>query len=157
MGACRREALSGGLGTEDGTDSRPGLTTRRWSRSRDCRRTAMPGCHPSRRNHPWQSCHPVAAFAGTTTSVGMGSRTRGHRGGGEGGVGAPVDRGRGPSPPKVPSHWEGTIEGWGQSGCLGLHAELLMKNLVANDVEGGEGYNPLDESLRVAVTGVEVT
>jgi hypothetical protein len=57
----------------------------------------------------------------------------------------------------VPSHWEGTIEGWGWSGCLGLHGELLVKNLVVHDVEGGEGHNPLDESLWVAVTGAEAT
>jgi hypothetical protein len=41
--------------------------------------------------------------------------------------------------------------------CLGVHGELLEEKLVADDVEGGEGHDPLDESLKVALAGVETT
>jgi hypothetical protein len=42
-------------------------------------------------------------------------------------------------------------------GCLRLHGELLEGKLVADDVEGGEGHDPLDESFQVAVAGAEAT
>jgi hypothetical protein len=48
-----------------------------------------------------------------------------------------------------------TIEGRDESGCLSLHGELLEEKLVANDVEGGEGHNPLDEIHQVALVGAE--
>jgi hypothetical protein len=47
------------------------------------------------------------------------------------------------------------VEGLGGSGCLSLHVELLDEKLVADDMEGGEGHGPLDESLQVAVEGAE--
>jgi hypothetical protein len=37
------------------------------------------------------------------------------------------------------------------------HGELLEEKLVPRGVEGGEGHAPLDESLQVAVAGVEAT
>jgi hypothetical protein len=68
-------------------------------------------------------------------------------------VAAPVDGERAPRG-CLTAGWS-TIEGRRWSRGLSLHGELLEEKLVADGVEGGEGHNPLDESLPVAVAGDE--
>jgi hypothetical protein len=53
--------------------------------------------------------------------------------------------------------------GWGAAECqsrsrgLGRHGELLEEKLVPHSMEGGEGDDPLDESLQVAIARAEAT
>jgi hypothetical protein len=65
--------------------------------------------------------------------------------------------GEGPGPLRGLTAGRSTIEGRCRSRGLSLQGELLEEKLVANGVEGGEGYNPLNESLQVAVARTEAT
>jgi hypothetical protein len=49
------------------------------------------------------------------------------------------------------------VEGWGRSGCLSHHGELLEDKLVPHNMKGGKGHDPLDKSLQVAVARAEAT
>jgi hypothetical protein len=93
-----------------------------------------------------------------TTSVDVGSWTRGRRGSGwsTGGI-LSQRRARGQATRRCLTTGRSTIEGWHWSRGLSLHSELLEEKLVGNGVEGGEGYSPLDESLQVAIARAEVT
>jgi hypothetical protein len=57
-GACRSEVHSGGPVPGDERHSVPGPATWRWSQSRGCRRTAMRGRRPGRRDHHERGSHP---------------------------------------------------------------------------------------------------
>jgi hypothetical protein len=134
---------------EDGRHSKPSPTTCRWSRSRDCRMTATPGCHFGRRDHLGWSRHPRGHPCGNDDPIGT-------AGGGQ--AGALVDGGRGACPPSPRRHLtagRSAVECRGRSRGLNLHGELLEEKLIPHSVEGGKGHDPLDESLQVVVTGAE--
>jgi hypothetical protein len=82
---------------------------------------------------------------------------RGAEGTARGGrAGASVEGGRGAcTPGRRLTTGRSAVEGWGRSGCLSHHGELLEEKLVPHDMEGGKGHDPLDESLQVAVAGAE--
>jgi hypothetical protein len=92
------------------------------------------------------------------TSVGGASQTRGRRdGGGRAGRSLGRRRARVLASERPLTIGRRVVEGRGGSRCLSLHGELLEEKLVVDDVEGGEGHNPLDESLQVAAAGAEST
>jgi hypothetical protein len=80
----------------------------------------------------------VAALAGTTTSVGVGSQTRGRRGGGwSAGSDPSRRRARVLAPRGCLTAGRSTVEGRRWSRGLSLQGELLEEKLVADSVEGG--------------------
>jgi hypothetical protein len=100
---------------------------------------------------------PTATLSGTT-SIGGGGRMRGCRdGGGSAGRSLSRRRVRCLALRRCMATGRRTVEGRGGSGCLSIHGKLLKEKLVAHDMEGGEGHSPLDESLQVALAGVEAT
>jgi hypothetical protein len=95
---------------------------------------------------------------GATTSVGGGSRTRGRKCRGRGPSGGPGRQSAGGlSLGRRLCTSGGAVECWGRSGSLNRHGELLEEKLIPHDMEGGKRHDPLDESLQVAVAGVEAT
>jgi hypothetical protein len=69
--------------------------------------------------------------------------------GGGGGGGGPPGRRQGAG--------GGAVEGRGRRVSLVRHGELLEEKLILHRMEGGERYDPLDESLQVTVAGAEAT
>jgi hypothetical protein len=61
------------------------------------------------------------------------------------------------SPERRLSTSDGAVEGWGRSGSLDRHGELLEEKLIPHNMEGGKRHDPLDQSLQVAVEGAEAT
>jgi hypothetical protein len=101
---------------------------------------------------------PTSNLAGAMAVVGGGSRTRGHRCRGRGPSEGPGRRSEGGlSPGRHLSTRGGVVECWGRSGSLYRHGELLEDKLIPHSMEGGKRHGPLDESLHVAVAGVEAT
>jgi hypothetical protein len=96
---------------------------------------------------------PTAALAGATISIIGGSQTRSRRYHERRAGRAPVDGGRGAYPPGCLAAEKSAVEGRGRSGCLSHHGELLEEKIIPHDMEGGEGHDPLDDSLQVAVAG----
>jgi hypothetical protein len=66
-------------------------------------------------------------------------------------------RARGQAPRGCLTAGRSTVEGRRWSRGLSLQGELLEEKLVMDDVEGGEGHGPLDESLHVVIAGAEAT
>jgi hypothetical protein len=58
------------------------------------------------------------------------------------------------SPERRLSTSDGAVEGWGRSGSLDRHGELLEEKLIPHNMEGGKRHDPLDQSLQVAVEGL---
>jgi hypothetical protein len=137
-----------------------GLTrpaTWRWSRSKGCRMTTTPGCHPGWRDHHGWSRHRRGCPCG-----GDDLRRRWkldeepHEPWEKGGQGPRSTEDDEPAGKRLTSGRSG-VEGRGRSGCLSRHGELFEEKLVPHDNGRWERDDPLDESLQVAVAGTEAT
>jgi hypothetical protein len=133
-------------------------TTWRWCRFRGCRTTASPGCHPGRWNlHGW-SCHPHVRLCGGDGRHRRWRPDEGLQGQCRRTSGGPGRRSaRGLSPERRLSASGGAVECRGRGGCLNRHGKLLEEKLIPHNMECGKGHCPLDQSLQVAVAGVEAT
>jgi hypothetical protein len=121
--------------------------------------TTTLGHHPSWSTTPGGAATPAVAHARATTSISGGNRTRSHRDHRMRVDKSPVDGGQEPPPPprRCLANGRSAIEGWGRSGCLSHHGELVEENLVLHVMEGGKGHGPIYESLQVAVAVAEAT